>query len=147
MRSRRPGRGSLAVLVPALALAAAAARAGSPDVDYLLHCQGCHLPSGAGKPGAVPSLVDSVGRFLSVPGGREFLVRVPGSAQSALDDDELAALLNWMVRRFGPAEVASDFRPFEAAEVHRLRQHPLTEVAATRRALIEQMAPGSRERD
>ncbi len=128
-------RARLAVL--ALAATAGVASA-SPEVDYLLHCQGCHLPDGRGKPGAVPSLVDSVGRFASLPGGREFLVRVPGSAQSALDDASLAALLNWMVRRFGP--LPAEFQPFAAAEVARLRRPPLAEVAATRRALLEELA-------
>lgn len=126
-----------------LALAAAAGVASaSPELDYLLHCQGCHLPDGRGKPGAVPSLVDSIGRFAALPGGRAFLVRVPGSAQSPLDDASLAALLNWMVRRFGP--VPAEFQPFGAAEVARVRRPPLTEVAATRRALLEELARGAR---
>ena len=125
------------VAVALLLCGAASARAGSPALDYMLHCQGCHLADGGGKPGAVPSLVDSVGRFLRVAGGREFLVRVPGSAQAPLSDADLAALLNWMVVRFGPAEVAASFRPFGGAEVGRLRRPPLTEVEATRRALIE----------
>lgn len=138
--SRAARRGSL---LAALLVAPAAAWAGSPQLDYQLHCQGCHLPGGTGKPGAVPSLVDSVGLFLRVPGGREFLVQVPGSAWSALDDASLAALLNWMIRRFGPAEVASDFRPYEADEVRRLRREPLAEVASRRRALVAQLAERS----
>jgi mono/diheme cytochrome c family protein len=119
-----------------LALAAGAAAA-SPEVDYMLHCQGCHLPDGRGKPGAVPSLVDSVGRFAALAAGREFLVRVPGSAQSALDDASLAALLTWMVRRFGP--VPPGFEPFSAQEVGRLRQPPLIDVAGRRREILEQL--------
>jgi mono/diheme cytochrome c family protein len=119
----------------ALAVLAAGSAGASPEVDYLLHCQGCHLPDGRGKPGAVPSLVDSVGRLAALPGGREFLVRVPGSAQSALDDADLAALLNWMVHRFGP--LPPDFQPFSAAEVAGVRRPPLTDVAAARRALLE----------
>ena len=116
---------------------AAAPAAAAPEVDYMLHCQGCHLPDGRGKPGAVPSLVDSVGRFAVLPAGREFLVRVPGSAQSPLDDATLAALLTWMVRRFGP--LPPGFEPFSAAEVARLREPPLTDVAGRRRALLEQL--------
>jgi mono/diheme cytochrome c family protein len=127
-------RGFGAALVLALAAASAAA---SPELDYMLHCQGCHLPDGRGKPGAVPSLADSVGRFAALPGGREFLVRVPGSAQSPLDDAALAALLTWMVRRFGP--VPPGFEPFSAREVGRLREPPLTDVAARRRDLLQQL--------
>ena len=79
-------------------------------IDYMLECQGCHLPDGSGSSqGSVPSLLDSVGRFVTVPAGRSFLVRVPGSAQSPLDDARLAAVLNWMIRNFGPAQVAAKF--------------------------------------
>lgn len=126
-----------AALALALVGLAGPARAGDPAVDYLLHCQGCHLADGSGKPGAVPSLVDFVGRFLAVEGGREFLVRVPGSAQSSLGDAELAELLNWMVRRFGP--LPPDFVPFTAREVARVRRPPLAEVERVRRALLAAM--------
>jgi hypothetical protein len=64
----------------------APARAESPEILYMLQCRGCHRPDGAGTPGVVPPLAGFVGRFLGVPGGREFLVRVPGSAQSPLTD-------------------------------------------------------------
>ena len=50
-----------------------------------------------------------MGTFLTVPGGREYLVRVPGSAQSPLSDAELARVLNWMIRAFGPPAIAADF--------------------------------------
>ena len=118
-----------------LAAAAAPAGAASPEIDYMLQCQGCHLSDGSGKPGSVPDLRDSVGRFLTVPGGRAYLVGVPGSATSALDDSALAAVLNWMIRRFGPAEVAVRFTPYDADEVARLRRPPLSDVESVRRAL------------
>jgi hypothetical protein len=124
-------------LLAALALGVPA-RAASPRIDYMLQCQGCHLPDGRGLPPAVPSLADSVGNFLAVPGGREYLVRVPGSAQARLSDAELAELLNWMVREFGPAERAADLVPFGAREVSRYRDRPLTDVDAVRRELVRQ---------
>ena len=37
-------------------------------LDYMLHCQGCHLPDGSGFPNKVPKLNDHVGKFLSVAG-------------------------------------------------------------------------------
>ena len=127
-----------------LALAAAApARGESPEVSYMLQCQGCHLADGSGKPGAVPALAGSVGRFLTVAGGREYLVRVPGSSQSPLSDAELAELLNWMVRRFGPPEVAADFKPYSAGEVARVRRPPLTDVESVRRELVRRMEGAS----
>jgi hypothetical protein len=113
-----------------------AARAATPAVDYMLHCRGCHLADGTGSPGAVPSLTGRIGRFLWVPGGREYLVRVPGSAQSPLSDASLAGVLNWMIQEFGPATVARDFVPFDAEEVARYRSPPLTDVEELRRDLL-----------
>jgi hypothetical protein len=89
----------------------------------------------------VPSLVDSIGRFVRVPGGREYLVRVPGSSQSALSDRDLARVLNYMIRSFGPADVAADFRPFDAVEVTQVRRPPLSETESVRRALLSAMEP------
>lgn len=125
--------------VAALTLLAAAASA-APEprahVDYLLQCQGCHRADGSGAPGSVPSFVDSVGRFLTVSGGREYLIRVPGAAQSPLSDAALAAVLNWIIRAYGPASVAADFEPFSAEEVTRHRRPPLVEVDEIRAELL-----------
>jgi mono/diheme cytochrome c family protein len=117
-------------------LAATSAFAASPAVDYALNCQGCHLDDGVGTPGSVPPLAGSVGRFTRVKGGREFIVQVPGVATSPLDDAALAAVLNWMLDRFGKPDVPPDFRPYDAAEVGALRQKPLTNVDRVRGELI-----------
>jgi mono/diheme cytochrome c family protein len=122
----------LLVLAPALATGEGTS---GPALDYAVTCQGCHRADGAGTPGTVPPLAGSVGRFLRVPGGREFLVRVPGVAQAPLDDAALAAVLNWMLERFGPDDVPEGFVPYAAEEVRRLRQRPLTDVAGARRPL------------
>jgi cytochrome c553 len=126
----------------ALALALAAARAVSaapPQQDYILQCMGCHLEDGSGAPGRVPSLVGQMGRFLQVPGGRAYLVQVPGAAQSTLDDAALAALLNWMLQRFSPAELRADFEPYRADEVARYRAERPADVAKLRRELLERI--------
>jgi len=127
-----------ALVVAGLGGAPAAAVSG-PALDYALNCQGCHRADGAGTPGGVPALAASVGKFLRVPGGREFLVRVPGVAQAPLDDAALAAVLNWMLERFGRDGTPRDFVPYTAEEVGRLRQRPLTNVERARRELIEAM--------
>jgi len=111
--------------------------AAGPELDYMLHCQGCHLADGAGTPGKIPALADQVGLFLRVPGGRAFLVRVPGVATSALDDAATARLLNWMIPRFGPA---TEFAPYTADEVAPLRASPLVDVTETRDALLRALA-------
>jgi mono/diheme cytochrome c family protein len=123
-----------------LALVAGAALAEAPRIDYMLQCQGCHGADGRGAPGTVPSL-EGVGRFLAAPGGREYLVRVPGSSQSALDDAELAEVLNWMIREFDPR----DFTPYTGEEVSRVRRPPLDDVDAVRRGLLRELeAPSPR---
>jgi len=131
----------LALLAALGLLGGAAAASADPHVDYMLECQGCHLPDGSGKPGAVPSLRDSIGRFLEVPGGRAFLVQVPGSATSPLSDARLATLLNWMIREFGPADVARRMRPYEVKEIAVWRARPLVDVETTRAALVARMSP------
>ncbi len=127
-------------LAGALALLVLAPPAGASDpaaIDYMLQCQGCHLPGGEGTPGSVPRLRGSVGRFLLVPGGREYLVRVPGSAQSPLSDAALARVLNWMVESYGPPEVARDFERFTPEEIARVRRPALLDVEPLRTRLLE----------
>ena len=133
-------RASLAAIV---CLIAATARAEDPRVDYMLQCQGCHLADGSGAPGAVPDLRGSLGRFPGVAGGREYLVRVPGAAQSSLSDERLAALLDWMIREFGPAEAAADLEPYRAEEVARWRADPYAEVQTVRRELLRRIEAGT----
>lgn len=113
------------------------ARAGSPQVNYTLHCQGCHLADGRATPGRVPALAGSIGDFLRVPGGRAFLVRVPGVAHSPLEDAALAELLNWVLMRFGAKTLPADFAPYTAEEVAGLRRRPLANVAPLRARLLE----------
>jgi mono/diheme cytochrome c family protein len=131
----RRALGVAAGVAAGLAAMGAPASAESPRILYMLQCQGCHLADGAGAPGTVPSL-SRVGRFLTVKGGRAYLIRVPGSATSSLSDGELAEVLNWMVREFGPAAVAADFAPFDAGEVAAVRRPPLADVDSARRELI-----------
>jgi hypothetical protein len=138
-RSPRLRRRCFVVAHLAAALAAAPAGAASPQVDYAVHCQGCHLVDGTATPDRVPGLLGSVGHFTQVPGGREFLVRVPGAAQSPLGDSALAALLNWILLHFDPAGLAPGFAPYSAEEVGRLRRAPLTDVAGERRRLVAAM--------
>ncbi|MBL8266692.1 c-type cytochrome [Steroidobacter sp.] len=103
--------------------------------DYLLHCMGCHGEQGRGLVGKVPSFPDDLGRLLTLPNGRDFIQRVPGVTQSDLSSVRLAAVLNWIVKTFAPADVAARTAPFTVAEVERLRTQPLLEVARERPAL------------
>jgi cytochrome c5 len=128
-------------LAPAAAvlLLAAAAPAADPRTDYMLQCQGCHRADGSGAP-SVPDLRGSLGRFLRVAGGREYLVRVPGAASAALSDERLAALLDWIVREFDPAAARAGFEPFRAEEIAGWRARPYAEVESVRRELLRRSA-------
>jgi mono/diheme cytochrome c family protein len=130
---------ALGAALAAVALVRTPAR-GDPRVDYVLQCRGCHGPDGSGAPGAAPSFRGQLGRFLAVPGGRAYLVRVPGAAQSELDDARTAALLNWLLHEFSPDEIPPDFTPYGADEVARERRNPLIDVQATRRELLQAIA-------
>lgn len=116
------------------------AEPGRARVDYMLHCQGCHGPEGAGTAdGAVPRLNGWVARFLHVPGGRAFLIQVPGSANAALPPERLAEVVNWMVGTFDAAHLPEDFTPYSGEEVGNLRKTPLVDVTGTRAALVSSL--------
>jgi len=109
---------------------------GDPALDYVLHCQGCHQASGLGLAGAVPQLKDSVAAIAALAGGRDYLLRVPGVAQSQLDDRALAALLNWMLAYFDKGHLPVDFAPFRAEEIAVSRLRPLVNASAVRAGIV-----------
>lgn len=118
-------------------LASAAMASERQRISFLLHCSGCHQPDGSGSPGSgIPDMRGSIGHFLRLPEGRAFLVQVPGTAQSSLNDGDTAELLNWMVTTLGQKEVPADFLPYTRDEVTRLRGHPLDDVPAVRTSVV-----------
>ena len=106
-----------------------------PTVNYQLRCMGCHLADGSGQPGRVPSIRRSLVLFSTSPEGRDYVVRVPGVAQSPLSDQDTAVLLNWMARNLSDLKLPRGFTDYSAAEIHGLRDHPLAEVNAIRARL------------
>lgn len=137
----------LCVSLPAsMALAQGVAGAPHPGVfnaqqawqHWTLNCQGCHRPDGTGSDGTAPSLAGTVAKFLNVPGGREYLGRVPGVATSPLSNDALAEVLNWMLWRFDAAHIPANFAPYTAAEIGSLRAQPLRiEASGVRKELLK----------
>lgn len=134
-----------AILIGMLATAGQAAMPGVENPararqHYILQCQGCHRPDATGTPATTPTMANFAARFLSVSGGREYLSRVPGVATAALSDKDLAELLNWTLIRFDPANMPTNFKPYDAAEVARLRRQPLrTEASSVRQQLVAKM--------
>lgn len=110
------------------------------EVNYKLHCQGCHLPNAEGFEGRVPPMKDFVGYFLHSEEGRRFVVRVPGVAQSALSDAELAELVNWMLASFSADQLPPSYVPFTAEEVSALRLDPEPDPEFTRVNILSSIA-------
>jgi len=110
-----------------------------PRVNYELQCMGCHLADGTGESGRVPSVRSTLVPFSMIPEGREFVLRVPGVAQSALTDADIAAVLNWMARTLSDAPLPAGFRDYDAGEVRALRGRPLAQVSKARQNLLERI--------
>ena len=105
--------------------------------NWTLNCQGCHRLDGTGSEGTAPSLAGTVSKFLTVPGGREYLGRVPGVSTSPLGDADLAELMNWIFWRFDREHMPANFEPFDKDEIGRLRTRPLRlEASQMRRELL-----------
>ncbi|HYL01130.1 MAG TPA: hypothetical protein VEU78_08040 [Steroidobacteraceae bacterium] len=128
----------------ALAFAAATAASpawASPGQDYMLYCQGCHGDQAQGVPGKVPPLAGSLALFMRSAAGRDYLLRVPGAANSALTDAQLTAVLNWLAATFPPAGATAPApQPFTVAELAQARRLPLANVQETRREVVRALA-------
>ncbi|EJO52382.1 c-type cytochrome [Burkholderia multivorans] len=131
-------------LSAAAAACAMAAHAQAGDVadvalarqHWVLNCMGCHTATGGGIPGKVPPLANSLGYFTYVPAGREYVMRVPGASNSALSDQELADVLNWVLTTMNRDALPRDFKPYTADEVAAHRRPALSDVATVRARLV-----------
>jgi cytochrome c553 len=137
-----PGLLRAAMRVAAMLFAAtllAGTAAASPEQDYILYCMGCHGATAQGVQGKVPPLAGVLARFMRTSSGRNYVLRVPGAANSVLSDAQLAALLNWLAERY---RLVDDPRPepFTAEEVAGIRHTPLADVQARRREVVHELA-------
>lgn len=124
------------LLVAAAALAVAGSANADPHADYLLYCRGCHLANGEGVPPEVPTLVNELGRLLASAEGREYIVRVPGVSQTAMNDQDLAAMLNWVMTEFNSDTLPDNFKPYSAEEVGEARKKVLQDPLRTRAKIL-----------
>jgi hypothetical protein len=76
---------------------------------------------------------------MRIPEGRDYVLRVPGAANSALPDARLAAVLNWLAASYGTPG-APQASPFTVDEVTGVRRTPLADVQARRREVIRALA-------
>jgi len=126
---------ALAVFACAAALTTGAQA--SPQQDYVLYCMGCHGTQAEGVPGKVPPLAHTLGHYMRTPDGRNYVLRVPGAANSVLSDAQLAGVLNWLAQTFDGEDLTQSGAPlFTTAEVTGARRSPLPSVLATRREVV-----------
>ena len=120
--------------VPVAAAGDAADAAAGAGAALYARCAACHLPTGEGVPGTYPPLAGHVGSFMIAPEGRTYLVAVitkgvmgkievlgesyrgmmPAQGHEFSDDD-LAALLNYLMTTFPPQGKAKPFTTEEVA--------------------------------
>lgn len=133
-QTRKHGLPLAAVLLTAAA--ASFADDHRAKINYMLYCQGCHLPSAEGLADKVPRMSGFVGYFTHSEAGRRFLIQVPGSATAPVNDEQLAELMNWILKTYSGDELVDDFEPYTTAEVAELRQSPDTDPAARRLEIL-----------
>lgn len=124
------------LFMTAVLLAAAGQSLADPHTDYLLYCRGCHLHTGDPVPDAsIPSL-RQLAPLLETQAGRDYLIRVPGVSQAGMNDERLAAVLNWVLTEFNKDTVAADFRRFTAEEVGKVRNKVLVDPLKAREEIL-----------
>jgi hypothetical protein len=124
-------------VLAALLVSGASMAFADPRTDYLLYCRGCHLVNGSGVPPEVPTLVNDIGKIVAIPGGREYIIRVPGVSQTAMNNDELSAVLNWVLAEFNADTTPENFAPYTSEEVGAARQKVLVDPLKFRASLLE----------
>ena len=98
----------------------------TPQSDYVEYCSGCHGMQGNSAPAEIPVLRDRVGYFMCTGEGRDYLIRLPNVAYSAItDNQELAEMMNFVVFGLGGNSAPKGAKPFTAMEVGRLRAKAL----------------------
>jgi len=134
---------ALLLLLPSLAVAEPALpELTTPQSDYVEHCSGCHGMQGDSAPAEIPVLRDRIGYFMCTKEGREYLIRLPNVAYSAIgDNQELADMMNFVVFGLGGNSAPRGAKPFTAAEVGRLRKDALStqSLVAVRAEVVAKM--------
>jgi len=124
----------IAVLVFATMMPAVTAA--NPKSDYMIHCMGCHRLDGLGMPPEVPAFDRTLGEIVAKPGGRSYLIQVPGASQSPLGDEQLARVLTWVLREFSTISLPGDFQDISLQEVQKFRPITLENPGAVREKLL-----------
>ena len=105
-----------------------------PARIYAENCEGCHGWAGVSVT-EIPTLKGRVGYFARIPEGRRYLVQVPNVALNPSSDEDIAAMMNWLLATYSRDQLPGNFVPYSAAEVAQLRKARI-DVAAERRRVI-----------
>ena len=124
---------------------------------FASNCIVCHQPDAKGVPGIYPPLADTVGLYVKLKAGRAYLAHVPsfgltGPIEShgetvdsnmppltQLSDEDIAAVITYVLTKFNQSLLPADFKPFTAQEVHgyRTKEMSETDVHSERAPLLE----------
>lgn len=146
----------LLIVLLALIATPVAAHAEGRDI-FNLNCVVCHQVDGKGLPGMYPPLADSIGRYVTVPAGRAYLVHVLSFGLNGpiavhdqtyngvmypwpqFSNDDIAAVLNYVLTTFNAKLLPNPFTPYTAAEVKKYRTGDLStgEVHKQRKTLLK----------
>jgi mono/diheme cytochrome c family protein len=127
----------------ALALFAPTSEAAEPNYNYALRCTGCHTAEGISpEAGRIPPLKGVVGHLVRTEPARLYFVNVPGIVNAALSDEEMAALLNWVVTTYGETSIPAEWKRFDAAEIRSLRAKAPADIIVYRKEVAEQLKAG-----
>jgi mono/diheme cytochrome c family protein len=105
-----------------------------PARIYAENCEGCHGWAGVSVT-EIPTLRGRIGYFARIPEGRRYLVQVPNVALNPSSDEDIAAMMNWLLATYSRAQLPADFKPYSAEEVAVLRKARI-DAAADRRRVV-----------
>ena len=103
-------------------------------LDYLLHCSGCHLPSGEGAEGVRG--LNELGPIVARPGGRAYLVQVPDASQTPITNADLTRITNWVLKEFNSPTLPQGFQPLTEDEVAKARKVTLLDPRKRRAEIL-----------
>ena len=120
------------LLLAMLLSVSAASSVADPRSHYMIHCMGCHLSDGSGSPPDVPGFDSELLELMTTEHGRAYLVQVPGASQSPISDDDLAAVINWILREYAGLDSSGTIAPLSGQEVTQYRSRILLDPVKTR---------------
>ncbi len=86
--------------------------------------------------GRIPRLKGQIGHFMKLPEGRLFAIQVPGVMNSGLGNEEVEALMNWMIPHFAGTSLDREFVRYSADEIEAARDTRPADIFAVRRGIV-----------